>query len=130
MWVYKSSYIISWIEDVADSGFTIAWNGYGVYDSYDIGLGVGDMDEVLYSFSTDFTNYSVDKELLIDSYVYYCRLISLVDGEEYTTSIVDTIYYSRIDSISSISDSSFVINWPLVPDVDGYVVDVSSAPDF
>ena len=130
LWIYKSPYIISWIEDVSDSGFTIAWDGYGVYDSYDIGLGVGNMDEILYSFSTDFTNYSVDKELLIDSYVYYCRSIGVVDSEEYSTSMVNTIYYSHIDSITSISPSSFVINWSLVPDVDGYVVDVSSVPDF
>ena len=126
LWVYKSSYIISWIENVVDSGFTIVWDGDGVYDSYNIGLGTDNMDEVLYSFSTDFTNYSVDRELLIDSYVYYCRSIGVVDDEGYSTSMVNTIYYSHIDSISSISPRSFVINWSLVSGVSGYIIDVSS----
>ena len=48
----------------------------------------------------------------------------------HSSSIINSVYYPLIDSIGSVSDSSFVINWSLVPGVSGYIIEVSRYSDF
>ena len=39
--------------------------------------------------------------------------------------MINSVYYPHINSIGSVSDSSFVIKWSVVPDVSGYIIEVS-----
>ena len=126
--VYKSHLLSIRIENVIESGFTIAWDANDLYSNYRVGVGVEDIDEVLHVFPTSGSDHKIVRNDIVDS--YYCRLIGSLDGVDYSSSIINSVYYPHIDSIVSVSDSGFVIKWSLVPGVSGYIIEVSRYSDF